>query len=381
MPNNLPSNACAYPFKASMLMHGQPATPCCRFHNRFLTDRGFDEIRETMMRNEWHSGCYKCKSDEEMKGSSMRTEADEFFNDFTDTIRLEYLEITVGRLCNLACLSCGSEFSHTWDKDELALGISDEVKIKKLKEVQEYDLDNLDLDKLEHVKFIKVTGGEPFLHRQFLNLVVRLADSGLAGQIDLEIFTNCTWYPAKLELDALMKFKRIQLSPSIDGVGSTNDLLRYPSKWDKIEATLDKWIELRDATGRLKIATATTISVINAPQMHEFIHWARVHKGIGVMLQTVYEPHYLSIEHWGNGFRKALELTVDQQYMGFNKHGGKFSASYKLLKNLCATVTNAQNDKTKEYVIELKRILAHRGQDISMAPKFANILKYMDYDK
>lgn len=379
--NNLPSNACAYPFKASMLMHGQPATPCCRFHNRFLTDRGFDEIRETMMRNEWHPGCYKCKSDEEMKGSSMRTEADEFFDDFTDTIRLEYLEITVGRLCNLACLSCGSEFSHTWDKDELALGISDEAKIKKLKEVQEYDLDNLDLDKLEHVKFIKVTGGEPFLHRQFLNLVVRLADSGLAGQIDLEIFTNCTWYPAKLELDALLKFKRIQLSPSIDGVESTNDLLRYPSKWNKIEATLDKWIEVKDATGRLKIATATTISVINAPQMHEFIHWARVHKGIGVMLQTVYEPHYLSIEHWGNGFRKALELTIDQQYMGFNKHGGKFDASYKLLKNLCSTVTNAQNDKTREYIIELKRILAHRGQDISMAPKFANILKYMEYDK
>lgn len=362
-------------------MHGQPSTPCCRFHTRFLPeDKSFNEIRETMMRNEWHPGCYKCKSDEAMKGSSMRTDADEFFDDFTDTVRLEYLEITVGRLCNLACLSCGAEFSHTWDKDELALGISDEAKIEKLKEVQEYDLDNLDLDKLKHVKFIKVTGGEPFLHRQFLNLVVRLADSGIAGQIDLEIFTNCTWFPKKLELDALLKFKRIQLSPSIDGVGSTNDLLRYPSKWETIEATLDKWIEVKDATGRLKIATATTVSVINAPQLHEFIHWARVHKGIGVMLQTVYEPHYLSVEHWGNAYRKLLKLTVDQQYMGFNKNESKFSASYKLLNNLCSVVTNAQQDKTQDYIIELKRILAHRGQDINMAPKFANILRHLDYD-
>ena len=379
--SNLPSNACAYPFKAEMLMHGQPSTPCCRFHTRFLPeDKSFNEIRETMMRNEWHPGCYKCKSDEAMKGSSMRTDADEFFDDFTDTVRLEYLEITVGRLCNLACLSCGAEFSHTWDKDELALGISDEAKIEKLKEVQEYDLDNLDLDKLKDVKFIKVTGGEPFLHRQFLNLVVRLADSGIAGQIDLEIFTNCTWFPKKLELDALLKFKRIQLSPSIDGVGSTNDLLRYPSKWETIEATLDKWIEVKDATGRLKIATATTVSVINAPQLHEFIHWARVHKGIEVILQTVYEPHYLSIEHWSNGFRRALDLIVDQQYMGFNKNSGKFKASHKLLKDLCSTVTNAHDDKTQEYIKELKRILAHRGQDISMAPKFASIVKYL-YDQ
>jgi MoaA/NifB/PqqE/SkfB family radical SAM enzyme len=362
-------------------MHGQPATPCCRFHNRFLPeDNSFDEIRETMMRNEWHPGCYKCKSDEEVKGSSMRTEADEFFNDFTDTVRLEYLEITVGRLCNLACLSCGADFSHTWDKDAIALGINSPEQIEKLKEVQEYDLDNINLDDLKHVKFIKVTGGEPFLHRQFLNLVVRLADSGIAEQIDLEIFTNCTWFPAKLELDALMKFKRIQLSPSIDGVGSTNDLLRYPSKWENVEATLDKWIEVKDATGRLKIATATTVSVINAPQLHEFIHWARVHKGIEVILQTVYEPHYLSIEHWSNGFRRALDLIVDQQYMGFNKNSGKFKASHKLLKDLCSTVTNAHDDKTQEYITELKRILAHRGQDISMAPKFASIVKYL-YDQ
>ena len=375
--SRLPANACAYPFKAEMLMHGQPATPCCRFHTRFLKGKGFTEIRETMMRNEWHSGCYKCKSDEEVKGSSMRTEADEFFDDFTDTVRLEYLEITVGRLCNLACLSCGADFSHTWDKDALALGINSPAQIEKLKEVQEYDLDNLDLNDLRHVKFIKVTGGEPFLHRQFLKLVSNLADSGLAENIDLEIFTNCTYYPKKLELDALLKFKRIQLSPSIDGVGTTNDLLRYPSKWDNIEATLDKWIELKHATGRLEIATATTVSVINAPQLHEFIHWARVHKGIGVVLQTVYEPHYLSVEHWPNWFKRTLELTIDQQYMGFNKNSGKFRSSYKLLKSLCAT-TPDQLDNSEQYIKDLNRILTHRGQAISLAPKFENILKYND---
>ena len=66
--------------------------------------------------------------------------------------------------------------------------------------------------------------------------------------------------------------------------------------------------------------------------------------------------------------------------MGFNKNGGKFESSHKLLKNLCSTVTNAHNDKTQEYIKELNRILAHRGQDISMAPKFASIVKYL-YDQ
>ena len=49
------------------------------------------------------------------------------------------------------------------------------------------------------------------------------------------------------------------------------------------------------------------------------------------------------------------QSTIDQQYMGFNKNSNKFDASYKLLNNLCSVVTNAQNDKTEEYIIELKR--------------------------
>ena len=98
------------------------------------------------------------------------------------------------------------------------------------------------------------------------------------------------------------------------------------------------------------------------------------------MLQTVYEPHYLSVEHWGNEYRKLLKLTVDQQYMGFNKNANKFKASHKLLNNLCSVVTNGNKDKTQDYIKELKRILEHRGQNISMAPKFANILRHMNYD-
>ena len=102
MMSQLPKNACIYPFKAAMLQHGTPATPCCRFHTRFLGQgdnenidaygASFADIRETMMRNEWHPGCFKCKADEKTKGSSMRTEADDLFNDFDPEPKLQYLE-------------------------------------------------------------------------------------------------------------------------------------------------------------------------------------------------------------------------------------------------------------------------------------------------
>lgn len=385
--SKLPKNACVYPFKGAMLMHNTPATPCCRFHNRFLTAADdnsintytdtFTDIRETMMRNEWHPGCYKCKADEESKGSSMRTEADEFFSEFDDNTRLEYLEITVGRLCNLACISCGPEYSHTWDKDAVALGMNSQSSIDKMKKDQEYDLDNLSLHTLRHVRHIKVTGGEPFLHKQFLKLIIRLAESGLAQQINLEIFTNCTWYPAKVEYDALAEFNRININPSIDGVGTTNDLVRYPSKFNVIEDTLDKWIEMRDNfRGKIRISTATTVNVLTAPQLWEFMHWARVHKGIDVVLQTVYEPNHLSIIHWPQWYKDMLNLTIEQQFGGFNNRAGKYEPAYKLLKQMCATPSDGDNSEL--YLAQIRATFKHRGQRLEDATKFYEMIKYHD---
>lgn len=381
---NLPANACAYPFKARMLQHGLPATPCCRFHNRFLSELDkdtvtpFADIQETMIRNEWHDGCYKCKADEDAGKASMRTEADKFFSDFTTGTDLEYLEITVGRLCNLACITCGPEFSHTWDDDVLALDIESPDYIKNLRKTQELDLDSLDLELLKNLKHLKVTGGEPFLHRQFLRLVVRLADAGIAENVRIEIFTNCSWYPGKLEMDALVKFKQIRITTSLDGIGIVNDFIRYPSTWEKIESTLDKWIAVRDSFGapynrKFIVSAAPTVSVLNACYMFEFMHWARVHKQIEVVLQTVYEPNHLSITHWPAWFKTKLQYTVDAQFEGFNNRYDKLKPAHKLITKLCAT-PSSELDKGSEYFHEIKRIATHRKQDLRDLKKFWNLI-------
>lgn len=382
--SKLPSNACAYPFKAAMLQHGLPATPCCRFHHRFLSDvdsdplTPFADIQETMLKNEWHPGCYKCKADELAGKASMRTEADKFFSDFTSNADLEYLEITVGRLCNLACITCGPEFSHTWDDDVIALKIEKQKYIDQLREVQELDLDNMDLEKLQNLKYLKVTGGEPFLHRQFLNLIVRLADSGIAENVRIEIFTNCTWYPAKVEMDALLQFKQVRITTSLDGIGTVNNFIRYPSKWERIEETLDKWIEVRDSFGapynrKFIVSAAPTVSVLNACYMFEFMHWARVHKQIEVVLQTVYEPNHLSITHWPDWFKKKLQYTVNAQFEGFNNRYDKLKPAHQLISKLCATPSN-EIDKSSEYFHEIKRIARHRGQDVRELKKFWDLI-------
>lgn len=376
----LPSNACAYPFKAKMLMHNTAPTPCCRFHSRFLTTADkdpvtpFADIREAMMRNEWHPGCYKCKADEDVGKSSMRTEADEFFDDFTDEDRLEYLEITVGRLCNLACISCGPEYSHTWDKQAVELGMNTQEQITSFKNNQEYDLDNLNLDELKYLRNLKVTGGEPFLHKQFLRFIVRLADAGLAPNIHIEIFTNCTWWPAKVEYDSLLEFRKITINPSLDGYGTVNDFLRWPAKWDDIESTLDKWIDMRNQYDhKVEINTATTVNVVNAPHMFEFMQWARLEKKINVMLQTVYEPHYLSIIHWPDWYKQQLLKVVNEQFLAPNPKAQKLMKAHTLISKLCTS--QSHEDNSMQYLKQLEKVMQMRNLSQSHAPLFFEMLK------
>lgn len=368
-----------------MLMHGQPATPCCRFHNRFLDesdkepvddfDATFADIRDTMLRNEWHPGCYKCKNDEDTKGSSMRTEADEFFESFTSDAALQYLEITVGRLCNLKCMSCGPEFSHTWDDDTLALQLQTPEYIKKLKEVQELDLDNIDVQMLKGLRHIKVTGGEPFLHKQFLSFVIRLAEAGIAPNIHLEIFTNCTWWPKKADYNSLLQFRELRIRPSIDGVGQVNDVLRFPSKWDKVEQVLDQWIDMRTRyPDKVSIATATTVGVINAPYMYEFMYWAKVTKNIDVILQTVYEPNYMSILHYPDWFKDNLRYTVNAQFNDMVKPG-KLRPAKDLLISLTEH-NGVQWHIAIEHLDKIKRLLKLRGLDIGQIRKFKDLVEF-----
>lgn len=379
----LHSNGCIYPFRAQMLQPGVAATPCCRFHNRFLSDSDkdpahlFADIQEYQIRGEWHPGCYKCRADEDAGKTSMRTEADDLFEDFTTDQRLEYMEITVGRLCNLACASCGPEFSHTWDRDTLALGLETAAYVENLKRYNELDLDNIPIDVLKYLRNIKVTGGEPFLHRQFLRFVIRLADAGIAENIRIEIFTNCTWYPEKMEMAALLKFKQVRITTSLDGRGPVNDVLRYPSEWSRVESVLDKWIAVRDSFGapynrKFIVSAAPTVGVINAPHMFEFMHWARVHKQIEVVLQTVYEPHHLSITHWPAWFKRRLQFVVDMQFQGFNNRADKLRPAHTLISKLCSTPSG--EDRSSQYLRQINQLLKHRGQTIETADKFWAII-------
>ena len=118
--------ACRYPLKAVHIFPNTKDTPCCRFHERHLKApderesikgyRGmFSAIRNDMQRGRQVLGCEKCYEQDNEGIDSMRAESYRLFDN--DDVALECIEISVGRLCNLACISCGIDSSTTWEQD------------------------------------------------------------------------------------------------------------------------------------------------------------------------------------------------------------------------------------------------------------------------
>ena len=88
------------------------------------------DIQQKMLNGEKVEGCSTCYYAEEHGYQSMRqkeieTWHIETFRNFTppdlENPKLEYLEMTFGNYCNLACRTCHSDLSHSWIDDEAEL--------------------------------------------------------------------------------------------------------------------------------------------------------------------------------------------------------------------------------------------------------------------
>ena len=354
---------CRYPFKHAQVTPNDPAMPCCRFNHNFLdkADKGkiqnfknlFKDIRKKMLNNEYVPGCWKCYEDEKNGNFSMRHESFELWDN--DEIEFAGMEIVVGRLCNLRCVTCDSDWSNKWDSDAKQMGMT----VRK-KYVNEFDLDNLDIKIFEKIKFIKVTGGEPFLHRQFLNLIKRLALSGYAKQISLEIFTNCTFYPNKMDENALKKFKQVDISLSIDALDEQFEYLRKGADWINSEQIFLKWHKLSKDTN-VNLQLATTVGILNVLYIYDVVHYFKGRYNINVMLQTVFEPKHLGISMYPDWVKDRIEYMLDSQFMQYHPKSEKFQKYFTKVKKMCKRT--GSNMSVEELRKDIDKLADIRGDD------------------
>jgi len=206
-------------------------------------------------------------------------------NDYVSDSPPVYLDLRLGNLCNLKCRMCNPWNSTQIAKEHFEL-YDNNQSYKKLwhmlsahnptylKNETDWYESNFMWEEIEsfipHLRKVYLTGGEPTLIEGNFRFMQTIIDKGYADQIVLFFNVNCTNINSKF-LNLIKQFKKVDINASLDGVGETNDYIRYPSKWTQIEKTINLIAELPN----VELNITPTLTAYNALECDKIILFAK----------------------------------------------------------------------------------------------------------
>lgn len=260
--------------------------------------------RRLMLENKQVPACSHCYAIEDNGGKSLRQEYNEQYLEKNKDI-VEYasknnghvnkfpsfLELRTGNLCNSACRMCNTNDSSLVYKenteilktitnfnksigDHIQSAIGDPNVIIFGKSDERVDTIQIDIDRyidevienIDSIDTVTLSGGEPFLLEKTTELLEVMAAKN--PNVKLNINTNGSITSDKI-INALLKLNDVHLCVSIDGYGKTNEYIRYPLKWDKIENNIQKFSNLkRDG---FYLSFNTTVQMLNIFTIDELV--------------------------------------------------------------------------------------------------------------
>ena len=247
------------------------------------------DLRKQLINGEWPKACGNCKEAEENGIGSMRTIWNKGLEEHViplvehiDAKDIRYLDLTFGTKCNSKCMTCSAELSDFWTDEWNNIWA---IRPEQQQSVKRVCIDDVTAQKLvddfPNVTAISLIGGEPTISEEHIRFLKLLVDNGRSKNIRISYVTNLTGITDEL-VDIWKNFKAVHVSVSIDGYQKTNEYIRYPFKWTKIESNLRKFLSMvqesilsqdQDKT-KFSIGLSCTVSLFNAIQcMDLFEFW------------------------------------------------------------------------------------------------------------
>lgn len=289
---------CILPFTHMHLGTDSKARPCCvaswdesidsdisgKTLEQIWTSKEYEKLRRSMLEGievPVCSGCYKIDkngggSDREIHNKWFSAPNDEWdINPVTGNSNNNpiWMDLRPGRFCNLGCTMCAVGVSSTFAEEIKKYPELEEVTGQNYYDVNDW-IDDESLytslqNMIPYIDTIKLAGGEPLFMPGVIKLLRWCVESGNT-HLRLDITTNGTRSKGKV-INWLGKFKRVDIQYSIDGIGYTNDYIRYPSKWDIIDKNL-KYYKTADNIKTLNILA--TVQAYNAYDLTNiFDYW------------------------------------------------------------------------------------------------------------
>ncbi len=267
------------------------------------------ETKQLLSKNQWPSECVRCKEQEGIGLTSDRLYWIDYHGILLKDHGSDYLVVSMmlDNVCNTAC-----QFCSPWISSKIAALNNSPFGIRQATSYQ----DKLPWDRITQ---IDLEGGEPSNSKNVKQLLKNLPQRVRT----VKIYTN-----ARSFLDELISVAEanieIQISISLDGVGSVQEYVRWPTQWDEFCATVEQYKQLHTQFPELvNLCFKTTLCAFNVFDISNIVDFAAKQNIRHTMSQLAY-PLVLQIaasniytiaakeklQHCGNEVLEKLALGI-----------------------------------------------------------------------
>lgn len=294
---------CPHPWVGFHVRLDGTASVCCEYADLIKDSNGipfnihtnsFDEIfysdymtnlRAEFRANKKPAACATCWSCQSV-GAENRFDLSKYcldnvygYIDWETEGTQSYIAGHFGNLCNLGCLICNPGTSSTIAAEDLkGLSITDKKKHSSYALLTNHNWSGKNIkfwDSLyksaHQIKNFEFLGGEPLMSKENLAFIKHLVDTGLSKDSSIRICTNGMHFPDICLM--LGKFKKAEITFSIDNLKEKFEYERYNSNWLLLEQTLSKFFALKKQHPSVKLNVGTAASILNAYDLPELITW------------------------------------------------------------------------------------------------------------
>lgn len=242
------------------------------------------QLRLNMLADKKSNICNYCYKHEESSPFSFRTYGIEHFGkDFDELVtqtkedgtmpefNMKYFDIRFSNICNFKCRTCGSEFSSQWAQETK----QHEKVSRNYKIINHADESGKLLEEIKqqvpHMELAYFAGGEPLITDEHYLLLEEMIRTGANKNITLRYNTNMSNFKYKKYniLDLWSRFKRVEISASIDHYGERAEYIRHGTDWGIVESNLKI---IRDLD-YIDYQYNTVLSVFNYTTLSDFYNY------------------------------------------------------------------------------------------------------------
>tara|TARA_B100000424_G_C22945450_1_gene503241 strand:- start:6600 stop:7895 length:1296 start_codon:yes stop_codon:yes gene_type:complete len=344
------------------------------------------DIRKSFIENKKHTACNVCWNNEKLGFKSARksyTTSNQYMNLMQEEPFLSYIDVKFDNKCNLACRMCDPNSSNQLWKTvdyffqkklnlpaHIYLILKGEkkglIKTAERKKNRNYFVEKktegiLQILRQTNSKFfvLKITGGEPFLSKNFLYLLDSL-DKKEKEKIYIKITTNGTKFYKNI-LNKIKDFKRVDFTISIDGTEKYYNYIRYPYTWNNLNkrvTNLIQYIKLNDLNWNINLACL--VQSYNYTDMHNVYNYK-------VFLESLLEKNICLTYDFNVRPKKYNDANICVLPKEIIKEGTELYLEHVKDKNFTQLFKNCYNN--------------HEQVDIYRQKRFKNTLLNLDNER